>query len=244
MSCLAKSPLPFVYTEAGTGEPIEKDNLVEFRLLYEGTLLSSGNHSAVENKHHVRRELHPQLRRLWWEHYGLRQLAAHRGNQANPRQGADERERFDAGITAMAKDWPKCNFQFVPLIGEDSAVRCSLDILLLRPEGEHAIVGPNGPTGHSRILRHGDIDGQLKTLLDALTFPVQPSEIRDLQPQADENPMFCLLSDDKLVSEVNVKAEALLLLPSKRQVNATDAFVIITVKANHRTARTFDKWFD
>jgi hypothetical protein len=52
--------------EIGTGEPIESENLVEFRLLYSGQLLGAGRKTTpADIKHTVRREFHPQLRRLW-----------------------------------------------------------------------------------------------------------------------------------------------------------------------------------
>jgi hypothetical protein len=206
---------------------------VEFRLLYEGPLLSSGNRAALENKHQVRKVLHPQLRKLWWNHLGARQLAIRRGNTESKQVSSiDDRQQFDVGISAIAGEWTKCSFQFVPLVTPKSAVCCGLDILLLRPEGEQTVVGPNGPTFHRFIVNQGDIDGQLKTLMDALRFPDQPSEIRDFAPKQDETPMFCLLSDDKLISEIRIDAKPLLLLPNHKQATPTDCFAVIRVKVN------------
>lgn len=147
----------------GTGEPVTQEGLVEFRLLYEGPLASSGNSGKVSNIHAVRKALHPQLRRLWRVQRSIREWAEYRGHESNPRPDASQQERFDAGIVAVAREWPNCGFEFVPLVTEESMVRCCLDILLLRPEGEHSVVGSATP--QKFILNQGDIDGQLKTFV-------------------------------------------------------------------------------
>jgi len=50
----------------GTGDPIESENKLEFRLLYQGELLPCGNsNKRVPEKHAIRKSLHPQLKRLW-----------------------------------------------------------------------------------------------------------------------------------------------------------------------------------
>jgi hypothetical protein len=52
-----------------------------------------------------------------------------------------------------------------------------------------------------------------------------------------------MLEDDKLISEVRVIADQLLLLPHEREAKANDAFVVIHVKLNYKTPRTFDQFF-
>jgi hypothetical protein len=111
------------------------------------------------------------------------------------------------------------------------ALRCSLDILLLRPEEDRF------------IFNAGDIDGQVKTLFDALRMPKGVNETGGVGPEGDETPFFCLLEDDRFITEVNVTTDKLLLLPTQRDVKANDALVVIHVKLNHKNARTFDNWF-
>ena len=53
-----------------------------------------------------------------------------------------------------------------------------------------------------------------------------------MSPQEDETPFFCLLEDDRLISEIRVNGDQLLLLPNERQVKANDSFVLIHVKLN------------
>lgn len=237
------SALPYSRVFVGFGDPVdEQEELLEFRLLYEGTLLSSGNRGAIENQHEIRQVLNPQLRRQWWNHGGLRQKAMHCGNSADPRKDATEQERFDAGVRAIAKEWGKCDFSFVPMMTHEDKWRCSLDVLLLRPEGEQTVIGPDGPTEHKFIFNRGDIDGQLKTVFDALQFPQDPSVIRDFSPQDDEKPLFCLLANDRLISEVRLTADPLLLLPRHTTAKATDSYVLIHVKINAMYPGAFGTW--
>ena len=52
----------------------------------------------------------------------------------------------------------------------------------------------------------GDLDNRLKTLFDGLRRPISPNEIpAGAAPLDDEKPFHCLLSDDALVSHVNVE---------------------------------------
>ncbi len=74
-------------------------------------------------------------------------------------------------------------------------------------------------------------------------MPANSDETSGTPPQADENPFYCLLEDDRLITEVRVSTDTMLLLPNTREVRANDAHAIIHVKLNHRTARTFDNYF-
>jgi hypothetical protein len=132
----------------------------------------------------------------------------------------------------MGNNWDRAGFNCVPLVTRDLDATCSLDVLLLRP-------GP-GMTRH--ILSQGDIDGQLKTIIDALRIPDNAEETGRATPEADETPFFCLLENDQLVSEVRVVADELLSLPGKPVVDPNDAFVIVHAKVGHRHHRTFDNY--
>src|ERR1022692_1114222 len=210
-------------TLIGTGDEIEEVNLVEFRLLFEGTLPSRG---SASEKHAIRRLFHPQLRQLWGVNPNLRHLAIHKGNDGT--LGLSEEEKFAKGIAAIGKNWNRAGYNLVPLVTPEMAARCSLDIVLLRPD-------------HGRfILKNGDIDNKLKTLFDALRIPDGAAESSGAIPQSDEDPLFCLLQDDGLISEIKVTTDQLLMLPNERLVRADDAHAIIHVRLNHKNARTFD----
>jgi hypothetical protein len=216
----------------GLGDPVQEEDLLEFRLLYEGEVLPSGNkNTRSPEKHIIRRGLHPQLRRLWAINPALRQLAATLGNQYDPINLATEEERFEHGISSIGKKWSMFGYEFVPMVTAEHAVRCSIDILLLRPEGKEY------------LFDQGDIDGQVKTLVDALRLPKSPEQLRGTGPQADETPFFCLLEDDKIISEIRINTDQLLLLPNKPNVKAHDCFVLIKVLLNYKSGRTFDAYF-
>ena len=186
---------------------------MEFRLLYQGELLPSGNRSRPKEKHAIRRVFHPQLRRLWSIHPNLRQLAfqwniqaANSDSKPIPAGLSDEEignMRHKAGIQAIGKFYAKAGYELVPLVVPEFSPQCSLDILLLRP-GDRILFG-----------EQGDLDGQVRTIVDALRTPDNPSETGDAQPEEDEHPLFCLLQSDKLISEVKITADELLQLPEQ-----------------------------
>jgi hypothetical protein len=146
-------------------------------------------------------------------------------------RGHAEPSWFNAGITAIGTNWSRAGYQFIPLVTSHIAVRCSLDVLLLRPEEDRF------------IFKRGDIDGQIKTLFDALRIPCDLAEAGGVGPQDDETPFFCLLENDNLISEVRLTTDQLLLLPTERKVRANTCTVVIHVKLNHKTPGTFDQYF-
>jgi hypothetical protein len=228
MSCCSKVWI-------GTGDPIASEDLLEFTLIYQGELLGSGNKNPrAKEKHRIRKVFHPQLRRLWKTKNNLRQYATSLGLTIQAPAGVEDSEdvRVEIGIGELGKRWNRAGFSLIPLVTDKYALQCSLDILLLRPQDERL------------ILKQGDLDGQVKTLFDALRIPDSLLEAGGESPTEDESPFYCLLSDDRLISEVKVTSDQLLMLPEHRDVKANDAFAVIRVKLNHRGGGPFDRWFD
>jgi len=156
---------------------------MEFRLLYQGALKGKG---ARDDKQHLRRFLHPQLRALWKQ------------------KPLDDYAEFLPG-GKHAHDSPFVRsvggFTSVPLVVERAHLIAELDVTLLRPE----------PPG-SVLTQSGDIDNRLKTLFDALRMPKSTDELPDHDsPEADESPFFCLLEDDNLITHVAVTTDRLLV---------------------------------
>jgi len=60
-------------------------------------------------------------------------------------------------------------------------------------------------------------------------MPDNLKEAGDTGPSENEDPFFCLLQDDKLISDVSVTTDELLLLPKERNVNANDSFLVIHI---------------
>src|ERR1019366_2795335 len=213
-----------------------------------GELLPSSNTKRrAKEKHAIRRAFHPQLRRLWHLSSNLQQVADRAFVQSVGSSQAvtalhgvggihigppkSDQERFDIGIEFIGKKWARAGYELVPVVVPEFALQCSLDILLLRPEEDRF------------IFEQGDIDGQVKTLFDALRIPDSPDETDGAAPAPDEHPFFCLLQNDKLISEVKVTTDQLLMLPHEKEVRANTCFVTIHVKLNHRNPRTFDNYF-
>jgi len=200
---------------------------MEFRLLYQGELLPSGNNKTrPREKHAIRKAFHPQLRRQWNMHGGLKGHAVFLGSRIlSGIQGIPperHEEAFHAGLASIGKQWERNGYEFVPMVTDESSVRCALDILILRPEEPRL------------IYTQGDLDGQVKTVFDALSMPKSLEQVGGAVPDQDEKPFFCLFEDDRLISEVRVTADQLLLLPGEKDVKANDAFLVIHVKINYK----------
>lgn len=202
---------------------------VKFTLTYDGPLLSSGNKGKNENKWEIRKRLHPQLVDLWGSHPALRMVE---DNRHFPMRGGavltqghhlypgpvwpPPRIRMrDDGTPALDHDYlyvdhgkvrtildlcepiEKHGAWFRPLVRETYALHCALKICFLRQE----------PPG--RIYQGGDLDGRIKTLMDALAMPQHAEQIleRDISQQ---HPIYCLLEDDSMISGFEIESERLL----------------------------------
>jgi hypothetical protein len=94
-------------------------------------------------------------------------------------------------------------YKFLPLITVGLAFTADINILMLR-EG----------TPGNIFVEGGDIDNRLKTLFDSLRVPSSPSELpNQATPGTDEDPFYCLLEDDKLITRVTVDTDRLLAPP-------------------------------
>ena len=155
---------------------------MRFTLTYRGPLPANGD---VRSKHAVRRHLHPQLKHLF-----TYPPLSHRVNTM-----LDEVQTLRPSIIERLGP-----FRFAPLVSSKYDLVAAIELLFLRPE----------PPGRL-ITQGGDIDNRLKTLFDALRMPRVEAEIPngDL-PRSDEDPFFCLLQDDALITEIDVKTDVLL----------------------------------
>jgi hypothetical protein len=103
---------------------------------------------------------------------------------------------------------------------------CDLDILFLR-------AGKPGA-----IIEGGDIDNRLKTLFDGLTLPNEDQLPDDAQPSLDETTFFCLLESEKLISDLHVRSEELLISPDDMPDYAK-VIINTTVRARELTSQNF-----
>jgi len=130
------------------------------------------------------------LKRQWDIDPALHNIA-HSGSRDKPRQGTRPHD--------IARRFTKAGFHFVPLVSKEFNLVCHLQIALLRKEEPGNVL----QTG-------GDIDNRLKTLFDSLSVPAHENQIQNLAPAAGEDPFYCLLEDDSLVSGVEINTERLL----------------------------------
>ena len=155
---------------------------MRFTLLYRGQLRPNG---GVVDKQLIRRSFHPQLKRLWSQaplnDYGHLLLPEALPNKSSL-------------VEKVGK------FQFVPLVSERIHMVAEIAITMLRP-------GPAGDVVHHA----GDLDNRIKTLLDALRVPREPTATpKDDEPKDGETPFFCLLGDDRLVTHLSITTDSLL----------------------------------
>jgi hypothetical protein len=181
---------------------------VEFRLSYRGPLVSNG---SVEVKQQLRRYFHPQLRTLWHQP----PLDEHRQSLLNQDGGG-------ASVSLLERQG---EFTFATLVSSKLGLVAELDVLFLRGQRP------------GDLLRHGgDIDNRMKTLLDSLRVPrAKQTEIpAGDSPAADEQPFYCLLEDDALVTRLTITTDQLL-----EPGDPADVLVIVRITVKDTGASRF-----
>lgn len=185
----------------------EEEAPVRFRLTYEGRLQSNG---SPKHKHEIRRQLHPQLKRLWQVEPNLKDWKV---------DCLDGERRL--AVDALKSDYSWNGFNIVPLATEKFSIIASLEIIFLR----------YGEPG--KVISKADIDNRLKTLFDALCFPrdrsgLPPGEV----PGPDEDPFYVLLEDDGLIDHISVETDTLLAPTPSAEGRwlENDARVLITAR--------------
>ena len=194
---------------------------VEFRLVYDGWLPpESRNDPRSEEKHDIRRKFSAQLRVLWETHPRLQRDTKGQSLTASvhgigPLLDGDNQSMYY--VHALPNVFRRMDRNFIPLISESNGVGCSLDILFLRRDPPGAL-----------IKSGGDIDNRIKVLFDALRMPRNDSEVHgDLGGEPD--PFFCLLEDDRLITDVKVTTDRL-LRPRSASEHDLNVQLIVHVK--------------
>lgn len=198
--------MPYVKDSGGIGliyefyDPAELATVeaMEFRLIYYGQLLKAAGRAnpRVWEKHQIRLNLHPQIKRLW---------------EVNPLLGfySQEQHLEKGGLAhyvvmhrlTQTQEIAKRNRGYIPVVNAEFGMLCDLDILFLRSEPSGGVI--------RRDAGGGDIDNRMKTLLDALCIPVVEPERRESDPP-DPNPFYVLMTDDSLITSLKITADRLL----------------------------------
>ena len=191
---------------------------MEFRLTYQGPLRSSQrdpagqqNEPRADHKHNIRKTFHQQLKRLWAETESL----SHGRPTKFVTVNAPPNNEVNKAASLAAK-FAMFGFNFVPLVTSGLGLICGLEILFLRPD----------KPGN---LWKGDIDNRIKTLLDALSIPLANDRYTERTPAQDEQPFYCLLEKDELITKLSIETDQLLEFVSPAD-KLDDVRIVITVR--------------
>jgi hypothetical protein len=187
---------------------------LKFTLTYEGSLPPSANKGKNKAKWAIRKHFHPQLVDLWANHPALLYVSGNRhfptsggmliqGHHQHPQpalQAPFELRKNALGrqgdILDLCEDIERHGRKFRPLVRESFALHCGLEVLFLRREDP------------GKVYQGGDIDGRIKTLIDALAMPQHKEQV--LEKPGAAPTIFCLMEDDSLVSGLHIESERLL----------------------------------
>lgn len=147
--------------------------VMQFHLVYHGPLAASGNSRKVKDARDIRDKLHTQLEFLWQTRAALKRLRSTArvvSKEGSDRFLADPESPFDPefnpsqplpeGWTDLCEPLTQNGNVHIPLVRKSLDLNCSLEVLFLRQEDPGSLV-----------LQGGDVDGRVKTLLDALAMP-------------------------------------------------------------------------
>jgi hypothetical protein len=194
-------------------DPELEQPTMRFVLTYSGPLKSSQgdpNPNQTDrlagHKQAIRKQFHKQLKKLWATNKFLREHEVYDDfSPVNPAEHAQRGAMWGNDkpkipmAEAIANNYRENGYRFVPLVRESLSLLCALDIQFLRNDY------PGG------IVWAGDLDNRIKTLIDTLRRPKSGNELRGNEtPTIDEDPFFCLLEDDKLVTALTVRTDTLL----------------------------------
>jgi len=175
-------------------------------MVYRGRLpAASSSDTRMPHKHEIRRYLHLQIKEFWKRHPELLSRTEYSG---------------DDWIQQESARYERCGKRFLPLLTGHRGLACAIDVLFLRRDVPGRVIGSGG-----------DIDNRLKVLFDALRVPTDCSEIpSSWVPDREEDPLHCLLDDDKLITSISVVTDQL-LTPMEEGEAVNDVVLIIQVRA-------------
>jgi len=164
---------------------------MEFTLTYEGPLpAATQNNPRRKEKHHIRQKLHPQLKELW-EKLLIPRMFGYLDPEVLVRNKCSYFASRSKNVSL---------FRFMPTVSRIERLVCEFDLTLLRREDPGCVV------------HGGDLDNRIKTLFDGLKVP-SVDDVRGLQPNQGEDPFFCLVEDDSLITGFRISTDRYLEPP-------------------------------
>lgn len=212
---------------------------MKFTLTYSGELPPTGNARRPQEKQAIREKFSPQLADLWATHPSLK--VAQSGRYLSPTKPfwwswvhhladttAVPSYQRKEGDLDLCESIEIGGFAFLPLVRNNFALVCSLDVLFLR----------KGATG--RVYQGGDLDNRIKTLLDALRVPTKDELVKAPPITAPAETIYCLLEDDALVTGFNVQTRQLLNRPGTGE---SEVMLVVDVDVRISQPRPYNAVF-
>lgn len=177
---------------------------MQFTLKYRGSDLRpvATRKGRPDEKHQIRKCLHDQLKRLWSTDARLCNLNRTKFEVPIIVEGRHTLPRplLPTDLNPLSGFFyrlPLRGFVFIPLVTEPMEAECHIAVRLGRPTKPGSIV-----------FAGGDLDSRLQTLFDALRMPHRESELPE--ESSDEGEIFCLLSDDSIITRLSIESYRLL----------------------------------
>ena len=206
-------------------KPLEEgDAAMELTLRYSGLLTSNGDKNE---KHRIRKELHPQIETLWKRDTRLSDKYSDLLDLQTPSLAGNKFE-VPRPLKRNKDFWwrhPLNGWNFIPLFTRIHEAHCELSVRIYRKTESRGV-----------LFEGGDIDNRLKTFLDALTVPMRPDQSPNEAASENPNdwpPLMCLMDDDRSVTKLTVQSIRMLTEPPPSVRDTTnyvelDVDVIIT----------------
>ena len=209
---------------------------MKFTLRFDGDLPSNGNPAE---KWKIRSQFHPQLAELWRINACLQELKHschasttgymkydihHSVPEFRPPLQADP----DGNSVSLLEPIVRGERQCLPLVRDTLALKCALGISFLRKDEPGS------------VYQAGDLDNRLKTLFDALQVPNLDQMKGAPSLEEIENPLYCLLEDDKLITGFEINSHQLL---SREPRSRNDVSIVIHVDVRVVRPRIYNQMF-
>ena len=114
------------------------------------------------------------------------------------------------------------SFRFIPIISDYVYMAAQINLFMLKPGSKGSIV-----------THGGDLDNRLKTLLDSLKVPDENALPAHVSPGPDEDPFYCLLKDDSLITGLAISTDQFL------EPDIGDSEVVLIIKVVGEETESF-----
>lgn len=220
---------------------------MKFTLTFDGKLPASANSSKLEYVWKIRKEFHPQLQELARENVALREALEHSKIPTVGKYVIMETHHSNPIVEGrIASSGPKSPLRdlyepisiggkrFQPIVRKSMGLACFLDIVFLRKEGALFM------QDEGKHPQGGDLDGRIKTLFDALSAPASEQQIKGPESEKFDEPIFCVMEDDSLITGFNIRTGHLLTMPN---ADKSQVHLMVTIDVRVIAARGYNILF-